>query len=132
MGKHVYESCSPPIIPRVYAKRFGEHTVLIVEVSSGMNKPYFLSSDGIARGVYIRVGRSTMRATPETIQELHWQSKGVCFDTLPCRAARVEAFDQSLLAQLFTGRKAVDKNQRNEILKSFSVLVSEYRNEFTP
>jgi len=130
LGKHVYESCSPPIIPRVFAKRFGEHTVLIVEVSSGMNKPYFLSSEGIGKGVYIRVGRSTLRAAQETIQELQWQSKGISFDTLPCYAAQVDELDQSLLAQLFTGRKTMGKGQREEILKSNRVLVSEHGNDY--
>jgi ATP-dependent DNA helicase RecG len=130
LGKHIYESCSPPIIPRVYAKRFGEQGVLVVEVSSGMNKPYYLSSEGIGRGVYIRVGRSTLRANQDTIQELQWQSKGIHFDTLPNYAAQVNHLDQTLLAQLLTERKAISKEQRDEILKSYRVLVSEHGNDY--
>ncbi|MDJ0764160.1 MAG: putative DNA binding domain-containing protein [Myxococcota bacterium] len=130
LGKHVYENCSPPIIPRVYAKRFGEQAVLVVEVSSGMSKPYFLSSEGIGTGVYIRVGRSTLRATPETIQELQWQSKGISYDTLPCHAVTVDDLDPSLLAPLFFGRKAIEKAEREEILKSYRVLVSKHGNVY--
>ena len=56
-------------MPRVYAQLFGDKSVLIVEVSSGTSKPYFRKSEGMNRGTYIRVGRNTVRATPEIVKD---------------------------------------------------------------
>lgn len=43
----------------------GDKTVLCIEVSKGMNKPYYLRSEGLENGVYIRVGRHTLRANAD-------------------------------------------------------------------
>ena len=40
LERDIYQACSPPIIPRVFAKRIEDKSIVIVEVSSGMNKPY--------------------------------------------------------------------------------------------
>ena len=45
LDKMIYESTSPPIIPLIYPRRLGEQTVLVIEVSSGMSKPYYKSVD---------------------------------------------------------------------------------------
>lgn len=51
----------------MYTQRFENKIVLIIEVSAGMNKPYFLKTEGLEKGTYIRLGRSTMRATIRNI-----------------------------------------------------------------
>ncbi len=48
-----------------------------------MSKPYFRRSEGIEKGTYIRVGRSTVHATPAMIEELKWQSHRIDFEKLP-------------------------------------------------
>src|SRR5579871_5559381 len=43
LERDIYNACSPPIIPRVFARRIEEKSVVIVEVSAGMNKPYYIT-----------------------------------------------------------------------------------------
>lgn len=47
--KSVYEASFPPIIPRVSLQRLENKTILIIEVSSGMNKPYYKRSERFNR-----------------------------------------------------------------------------------
>ncbi len=63
LDKAICEASHPAIIPRVYSQRFGDKSVLTIEVSSGMSKPYFRKSEGLDRGAYIRIGRNTVSAT---------------------------------------------------------------------
>src|SRR3982751_2985242 len=42
----IFEACHPSIIPVISRQRFGDKSVVIVAVSSGMNKPYFRKSEG--------------------------------------------------------------------------------------
>jgi ATP-dependent DNA helicase RecG len=81
--KAIFEATYPSIIPRICAKRFGEKNILEIEVSSGMNKPYYRKSEGMEKGTYIRLGSSTLRASAEIIQELEWQSRGISFESIP-------------------------------------------------
>ena len=83
MEKAIFEATYPPIIPRVSSRRFKDKNVLEIEVSSGMNKPYYRKSEGKEKGTYIRLGRNTLRATFELIKELEWQSSGLSFETMP-------------------------------------------------
>src|SRR5271170_4849023 len=61
--RSIFQASSPPIIPRVHSQRVADKTLLIIEVSSGMNKPYYRKSEGLDKGTYIRLGCSTVRAT---------------------------------------------------------------------
>jgi ATP-dependent DNA helicase RecG len=81
--KAIFEATQPSIIPRVSLRRFGDKTVVEIEISSGMNKPYYRKSEGRDRGTYVRLGSSTLRATSELIKELNWQSSGLSFETMP-------------------------------------------------
>ena len=41
INKIIFEASAPPIIPLVYIQTIADKTILIIEVSSGMNKPYY-------------------------------------------------------------------------------------------
>ena len=45
-NKSIFEASSPPIIAGFHSQRIGDKTLLIIEVSSGMNKPYYRKSEG--------------------------------------------------------------------------------------
>ena len=83
LDKTIYESTAPPIIPMIYTRQIADKMVLIIEVGSGMNKPYYYLSKGIANGTYIRLGRSTLKANAEIIEELKWASRGKNYESLP-------------------------------------------------
>src|SRR5476649_2083811 len=62
VNKSIFEASAPPIIAGAHSQRIGDKTLLIIEVSAGMNKPYYRKSEGLDRGTYVRLGRSTVRA----------------------------------------------------------------------
>lgn len=127
LDKAIHEACHPPIIPRVYAQRFEERTLLIIEVSPGMSKPYFRKAEGLDRGTYIRLGRSTLRATPDMIEELRWQSTGIDFETLPNHRATKEDLDEEALQYFLDHRKNHAKAPCTDpVLRSYSLLALEH------
>lgn len=129
--KAVYDASFPPIIPRVSSQRIGEKTLLIIEVSSGMNKPYYRRSEGIERGTYIRVGRNTVRATPETIEELRWQAAGIHFESLPIYSATLEDLDEKSINFFLEKRKNdAEPHISIETLKAYGFVATEHAHHY--
>lgn len=119
----IFDSCKPHIIPKLYAQRIGEKTVLIIEISEGMNKPYHLQVAGVEKGTYIRLGRNTVHATPEIIQELLWQSKGIDFEKTPVLDARIDDLDNVSIEHFIKNRKNAGVAISDEqTLKSYGLI----------
>ena len=118
IDKAIHEASNPPIIPQVYVRRFGEKAILVIEVSSGMNKPYYRRKEGQKRGVYIRLGRNTIRATPEIIEELSWQSKNLDYELFPVYKATIDDLDEKKI-NIFL------KNRKNKLTVSVSKKILE-------
>jgi len=123
----IYEACHPTIIPVISQQRFGDKTIVVIAVSAGMNKPYFRKSEGIQNGTYIRIGRSTVKATAEIIEELKWQSHNIDFEKLPVYRADPESIDKELVQEFLSERKNYAEAQVTEdVLKSYSLIVEEH------
>lgn len=73
LQQSIYRSCTPAIIPSIYTQRINDKLILIIEVSAGMNKPYFISSLGLNEGTFVRAGAHTVKATHSMLQELTWE-----------------------------------------------------------
>lgn len=101
----IFDACMPHILPKLYAQRLGEKTVLIIEISEGMNKPYYLNVEGVDKGTYIRLGRHTVHAPPEIIQELTWKSKGIDFEKMPVFDARLDDLENASIEHFIKNRK---------------------------
>jgi len=127
LDKHIFESCSPPILPHIYSRRIDDKLVLVVEVSPGMNKPYFKTSEGMSHGVYVRLGRSTMKANAEMIEELKWQSRGIAFDHMPVYRTSMQSVSkkrvEKFLAQRRHGKSAT---VTEKLLLSYYLIASEH------
>jgi len=131
LHKSIYETCTPVIIPHIYSRRMGSKLILIVEVSEGMNKPYFLTSKGVNQGTYIRVGRSTLKALPEIIQELQWQTKGKSPDELPVYHSTENDLNKNLMMTFLKSRKCGFNGVINDnLLKSYKIIVSEHSRNY--
>ncbi len=127
----IYEACYPPIIPLVSTQVFGDKTVLIISVSSGMSKPYFRKSEGKEKGTYIRVGRSTVHATPEMIEELKWQSHSIDFEKLPVYNAPLDTLENQLVQHFLDNRKnQASAKVTQDVLRSYSLIVEEHSKLF--
>src|SRR5262249_7089815 len=110
LDRTIYEATAPPILPLVYTRTIGDKTILCIEISKGMNKPYYRRSEGLEGGVYVRVGRHTLRANADLSEELKWQSRGITFDTLPVYQANAETdIDQKKIEDFFQNRKGRSK-----------------------
>ena len=76
----LYDATSPNLFAEIYEKRFGEKSVMIIEISHGTKKPVFIKSEGLPNGVYLRAGSNTRRASQEYIEELMRENKRINFD----------------------------------------------------
>jgi ATP-dependent DNA helicase RecG len=124
---YLYDSCSPVIIPNIYTQRFADKIILVIEVSPGMHKPYFLKSRGLDKGVYVRMGRSTLRADAFLIQELQSQSRGISFDQLPYYQAQPDVLNRKLMDDFFKARKTGARQKISiDILKSYHFVSEEH------
>ncbi|PJD96703.1 MAG: hypothetical protein CK425_05005 [Parachlamydia sp.] len=128
LDRMIYEATAPPILPLVYTRTMGDKTVLCIEVSKGMNKPYYRRSEGLENGVYIRVGRHTLRANADLSEELKWQSRGITFDTLPVYQANTEIdIDKKKIEDFFKKRKGRPKVKVTpQLLEAYEVNVKEH------
>lgn len=123
----IYEACHPTIIPVISQQRFGEKSILVISVSAGMSKPYFRKSEGMNRGTYMRIGRSTVKATPEIIKELQWQSHNIDFEKLPVYRAGLETIDEALVEEFLNRRKNHVKAKASDaMMRSYSLIAEEH------
>ncbi len=102
IASSVYDGISPPISPYISTLHIQEKEILIVQVLPGSHKPYFLRSFGPEKGVYVRIGSTNRRATPEMFEELRWQGVGAAFETKMDMKHQADAFDQASLSAFFT------------------------------
>lgn len=49
----ISDSCEPTIIPDVYLQNINGKPVIVAEIRSGRQKPYYIKADGLENGVYI-------------------------------------------------------------------------------
>ena len=76
----IYDSTTPSLLTEIYEKNFLNHNVIIIEIFNILNKPVFVTNEGIPKGVYLRAGSNTRRATDECISELSRESRHCLFD----------------------------------------------------
>lgn len=130
LGQFIYQTCSPPIVPQLYSMNHEGLIILVIEVSPGINKPYFLTKEGVGNGTYIRVGRSNLKASAESIQELQWKSQGVSFDALPCYQTEKSQLEKSNINQGLGIRSEKREVDQSNLLKSLNILVNEHGREY--
>ena len=58
----VSDSCEPAIIPDITLQTVDDKTVIVVEVSEGRQRPYYIKALGRDGGVYVRVAGTTRLA----------------------------------------------------------------------
>ena len=78
----ISDSCEPAIIPDVYLQNISGKTVIAAKISAGRQKPYFIKSEGLENGVYIRVSGTTRQADREMSRELYYECDGRAFDSV--------------------------------------------------
>lgn len=109
----VFDLCAPSIVPEIYIQSVEGKSLLVAEIYPGAQKPYGLKKPGRPNEVYIRVGASNRKASPETIETLERQRRRVSFDAFTVYGCPAEDVDLSLFRKALkaqTGRN-IDKTQ---------------------
>ncbi len=79
----ISDCCEPVIVPDIYPKTIAGKTVIVVEISAGKQRPYYIKNDGLDKGTYIRVSGTSRLADKDSIKELYYTSEGRSFDSVP-------------------------------------------------
>ncbi len=131
LSKSIYEASTPPILPLIYTQAIDDKTILIIEVSSGTNKPYYRKSEGLDKGTYIRLGPVTLRATLDLIEELKWQARGKHYDTMPVYQTTEEDLDRKKIKDFLLMRDE-EKPAKicAELLSSYYLITQEHAHTY--
>lgn len=78
----IIDSCEPMIDFDIMYQTIDGKTLIIVQVYPGKKRPYYLKSEGIGEGVYIRVPGATRVADDFIVKELELQGANRCYDQI--------------------------------------------------
>lgn len=131
LSKTIYEASTPPILPLLYTQIIGDKTLIVIEVSAGTNKPYYLKVKGLDQGTYIRLGRSTLLANADLIEELKWQSRGKSYDLFPIYQTAENDLDEKEIKRFIESRKERRKEKiSTELLLSYYLIFREHAQSY--
>ena len=98
----VSDRISPRIVPEIEILPWRRTQVLALQVHPSPSRPHYLSREGPAGGVYVRVGSTNRRADAELIEELRRFARGEGFDEQPMPGLDSEALDFRAASELFS------------------------------
>ena len=78
----VSDSCTPQIIPDVKLHTIDNKTIILVKISAGANRPYYVKSLGRDEGTFIRVSGTTRKAASNIIKELELMGQNLHYDQM--------------------------------------------------
>lgn len=111
----ISDSCEPAIIPDIYLQTIDDKSIIVVEVSAGRQRPYYLKSKGITDGVYIRVAGTTRHADRDMTTEMYYEDEGRSFDTAARKDLTVS--DEEINALCNSMKEVAVKNAGSETAK---------------
>lgn len=79
----IFDSCEPKITPSIGLHEVEGKIIIEVEILSGMSRPYYIKSQGILDGTYIRVSGTTRHAERYQVQELILEGQNRYYDCEP-------------------------------------------------
>ena len=128
----ISDSCEPTIIPDVYLQQIEDKAVIVVEISPGKQRPYYIKSLGIKDGTYIRVAGTSRPADRNLTAEMYYEDEGRSYDNVVRRDLTVTDEEiQSLCRQMkevavrnarLEGQKASVKDVTKNQLLSWGLL----------
>ena len=97
----VSDRISPRLVPEIEILPWRRTQVLALHVHPSPSRPHFLSREGAASGVYVRVGSTNRRADAELVEELRRFARGEGFDEQPIPGLDSEALDFRAASESF-------------------------------
>ncbi|MGM9569840.1 MAG: RNA-binding domain-containing protein [Phascolarctobacterium sp.] len=95
----ISDSCKPAIIPEIYMQDVKGDTIIIVDVDPGRQRPYYIASEGLQHGVYVRVAGTTRPADEAMVKELLFEGNNRFFDKTVCLGLKVTEAEIDILCK---------------------------------
>ena len=112
----VSDSCEPAIIPDITLQTVDGKTVIVVEVSEGRQRPYYIKALGRDGGVYVRVAGTTRLAVEYMVKELLFEGSNRYYDQALCTGLNITDEDIDDLCKAM--KEQAVKNAHNEEQKA--------------
>lgn len=138
----VSDMCQPMVIPDIYPYTIDGKTVIIVNVPSGRQRPYYLESEGFPNGVYIRVAGTTRHADQSMIRQLYFDTEGRSYDSLMIRGEIVtddeikdlclQMKEVALSESLKSGKNDTVRDLSRNNLLSWGILAEDETGQIRP
>ena len=80
----ISDSCEPRIRPDVTLQTVNDKTVIVVEILPGAMRPYYIKSEGMTEGTYMRVSGTTRPVEGYMLKELFLEGQNRYFDSEQC------------------------------------------------
>ena len=129
----VSDSCEPAIIPDITLQTVDGKTVIVVEVSEGRQRPYYIKALGRDGGVYVRVAGTTRLADEYMVKELLFEGSNRYYDQALCTGLNITDDDIDALCKVMKEQavknahteeqKASIKDVGRQQLRSWGVLI---------
>jgi predicted HTH transcriptional regulator len=117
----IHDSIRPPVSPYIYNINTESGQLLVVQILPGSQKPYYIASGGIERGVYVRFGSTSRLAGPAAIEELRREAIGVSFLDRIRIGNKNGDLDPEMLKWFFHKKLRIKRFTREHLL-SYSIL----------
>ena len=112
----VSDSCEPAIIPDITLQTVDNKTVIVVEISEGRQRPYYIKALGREGGVYVRVAGTTRLADEYMVKELLFEGSNRYYDQALCTGLNITNEDIDALCKAM--KEQAVKNAHNEEQKA--------------
>ena len=76
----IADACTPAILPDVSIQTIEGKNLIVVDVPMGRNRPYYIKSQGMVNGTYIRVSGTTRQAEEPKLKDLMFEGSGRSYD----------------------------------------------------
>ena len=103
----IYDSCEPKIMPDASVHEIDGKSVIVVDIPTGMQTPYYIKSMGMQEGCFIRVSGTTQHTDKASFQELILKGTNRSFDQVPSDETVTEEEADALCDRLYEHAKAV-------------------------
>ena len=113
----ISDSCEPRIRPDVTLQTVNDKTVIVVEILPGAMRPYYIKSEGMTEGTYMRVSGTTRPVEGYMLKELILEGQNRYFDSEPCRELQITDEDIQNLCKTMKGTAIKNTWQDSEKAK---------------
>lgn len=113
----ISNNCTPQIFPIYTWMEMQGKSLFVVEIPISHNCPYYITSEGVNKGTYVRVDATTRVAEPEKVRELQLYGSHLTYDEIvehgvqPATDDEIRGLCESIQEYLGTSQKPVSVKQ---------------------